>query len=106
MTSDKQKEAEKALKKLDEYLGCITVNAKFMLIPRKEGTLIVGGIFGKLLSSDEEEMWVAELTIRPAHKFTQHKEESWKYLTIDQKLASGWGDKDNWVKKLIVEEIV
>ena len=98
---DKQKEGEKVLKKLDEYLGVIRVNAKFILMSRKDGTLIVGGIFDKLLSSNKDEMWVAELTIRPVHKFTEHKDEGWKYLTIEQKLASGWGDKDNWRKKLM-----
>jgi len=97
---NKQKDAENAKKKIDEFLGYITVNAKFMLIPRKEGTLIVGGLFDKnLLSSKEEEMWVAEITIRPKYKFVENKEDCWKALTIDKRLASDWGNIDNWKRK-------
>lgn len=102
---NKQKDIEKARKKLDEYLGYITVNAKFMLVHRKEGTLIVGGLFDKnLLSSKEDEMWVAELTIRPKYKFVGNKEGlTWKALSLDQRLASDWGNKDNWKHKLLIK---
>ena len=98
---NKKKDGEEALKKLDDILGHATVNAKFMLMKTKDGTLVVGGIFDKnLLSSKEDEMWVAELTIRPKYKFVGNKEECWEGLTIDQRLASDWGNKDNWKKNL------
>jgi len=96
----KRKDDELALDKMEKFLGYITVNAKFMLISNEEGTLIVGGLFNKkLLSSKKDEMWVAELTIRPKYKFVENKEECWKALTVDQKLASGWGNKENWKRK-------
>ncbi len=84
----------------------IKVKAKFMLMPHKDGTIIVGGIFGKLLSTEtkipvsSDEMWVAELTIKPAYKFVNNKDEDWIGLNIEQKLATGWGDKENWKKEL------
>jgi len=98
---NKQKDAEIAKEKIDKFLGYITVNAKFMLMSNKNGTLIVGGLFDKnLLSSKEDEMWVAEITIRPKYKFVGNKEGlSWKALTVDQRLASDWGNKDNWKRK-------
>jgi len=99
---NKQKEAEEALSKIDDFLGYTTVNAKFMLIPREPGTLIIGGLFSdKLLSSKEYELWVAELHIRPAHKFVGLKEEGYKGLDFNQLLASGWSNTDNWKRKLL-----
>ena len=98
---NKQKEAEEALDKINDFLGYITVNAKFMLIPREPGTLIMGGLFSdKLLSSKEYELWVAELQIRPAHRFVEMKEDWYKNLDFNQLLASDWSNVDNWKRKL------
>jgi hypothetical protein len=84
------------------------VRGKFLLLPHTQsGNLIVGGIFSNLLTNkntlpkSNDELWVAELIITPHYIFTDNKDKDWVGLDISQKLASGWGNKDNWKKQIL-----
>lgn len=50
------------------------------------------------------EMWECELIIIPIKKFTNNKEEQFSILSLDQQLASAWGNKESWEKEIIEGE--